>query len=99
MTNINFSYREGASGVAIKSDILAMVKDISIQEKISSWVIHYEVDNLKRNFIIIVSALFRIYNIKLRQFNVLLFYVLHPTLPFVTSLTGIGLFFILSRAS
>ena len=42
---------------------------------------------------------FRIYNIKLRQFNVLLFYVLHPTLPFVTSLTGIGLFFILSRAS
>ena len=57
MTNINFSYREVASGVAIKKDILAMVKDISIQEKISSWVIHYEVVNLKRHFIMIVLTL------------------------------------------
>ena len=40
---INFIFREGKDGLQRQTDILAMVKDFSSKEKLSSWVIHYEV--------------------------------------------------------
>ena len=43
VTNVNFVFREGKDGLQRQTDILAMVKDFSSKEKLSSWVIHYEV--------------------------------------------------------
>ena len=58
VTNINFSFREGNDGIKRQKDILAMVKDVSSRERISSWVIHYEVSLNKVLPKIVISPIY-----------------------------------------